>query len=107
MRINEARRYVLTLPGVTEEPHFHFSSFRVKGKIFATVPPEGKHLHVFVDADQRDQMLATEPPTYEKLRWGKKVVGLRIILSKARSGDVKELLKSAWQRRAPKSLVRA
>ena len=104
MRVNEVRRFALSLPETTEEPHFHFSSFRVKGKIFATVPPDEKHLHVFVDDEQRDLMVATEPQAYEKLWWGKKVVGLRVILAKAKSGDVKGLLQSAWQRKAPKSL---
>ena len=105
MRINEVRRFALSLPETTEEPHFHFSSFRVKGKIFATVPPDEKHLHVFVDDEKRDLMVATEPQAYEKLWWGKKVVGLRVILAKAKSGDVKGLLRSAWQSKAPKSLL--
>ena len=105
MRINEIRRFALSLPEATEEPHFHFSSFRVKGKIFATVPPDEKHLHVFVDDEKRDLMVATEPQAYEKLWWGKKVVGLRVILAKAKSGDVKGLLRSAWQSKAPKSLL--
>ena len=33
------REFALSLPGATEEPHFDMSSFRVQGKIFATVPP--------------------------------------------------------------------
>jgi predicted DNA-binding protein (MmcQ/YjbR family) len=33
-----AREFALSLPGTSEEPHFDMSSFRVKGKIFATVP---------------------------------------------------------------------
>jgi len=36
------------MPEVTEEPHFAYTSFRVKGKIFATAPPDGEHLHIFV-----------------------------------------------------------
>jgi hypothetical protein len=41
----EARRFALSLPEVTEEPHFDMSSFRVRGKIFVTVPPDGTRLH--------------------------------------------------------------
>jgi len=37
----EARRLALSLPEVTEQPHFDMASFRVRGKIFVTVPPEG------------------------------------------------------------------
>lgn len=54
LKIGQARRFALSLPEVTEEPHFDKSSFRVRGKIFATVPPGGRHLHVFVDEEQRD-----------------------------------------------------
>ena len=107
MKMATVRRFALSLPEVTEEPHFDKSSFRVAGRIFATVPPGGRSLHVFVNEDQRDLMVSAEPKTYERLWWGKKVVGLRVALSRARSGDVKELLQSAWQEKAPKGLLRS
>ena len=50
MELREARRFALSLPEATEEPHFDKASFRVRGRIFATVPPDGQHLHVLVDA---------------------------------------------------------
>lgn len=106
MKIAEVRRFALSLPGVTEAPHFDKSSFRVRGKIFATVPPGGSHLHVFVDEVPRERMTSVAPEAYEKLWWGEKVVGLRVVLSLAKSQDVKELLQSAWQLRAPKSVLR-
>jgi predicted DNA-binding protein (MmcQ/YjbR family) len=49
MNASQARRFALSLPGSTEAPHFEYPSFRVRGKLFATVPPDGRHLHVFVD----------------------------------------------------------
>ena len=107
MKMATVRRFALSLPEVTEEPHFDKSSFRVAGRIFTTVPPGGRSLHVFVGANERDRMVAAAPETYEKLWWGKKVVGLRVALSRARSGDVKELLQSAWQEKAPKGLLRS
>jgi hypothetical protein len=107
VKIAAVRRFALSLPEVTEEPHFAMSSFRVKGRIFATLPPDGRYLHVFVDEEQRDLMVSVAPETYERLWWGKKVVGLRVALSAAKPQDVKELLSSAWQRRAPRSLVRS
>jgi hypothetical protein len=107
VNIDAVRRYALSLPGVTEAPHFEKSSFRVGGRIFATVPPGGRYLHVLVDADERDRMSAAAPEACEKLWWGKKVVGLRVTLPRARSEDVKELVRSAWLQKAPRSLVRA
>lgn len=101
----EARKFALSLPETTEEPHHDFTSFRVKGKIFATVPPAGAHLHVFVDDELREQMVATDPATFEKLWWGEKVVGLRIKLATASKARVTALLEAAWTRRAPKRLA--
>jgi hypothetical protein len=36
--LGKARSLALALPGVTEEDHHGITSFRVDGKIFATVP---------------------------------------------------------------------
>ncbi|MDR7466128.1 MAG: MmcQ/YjbR family DNA-binding protein [Armatimonadota bacterium] len=60
MKIDRVRRFALSLPEATEEPHSDKSSFRVKGKIFATVPPDGRHLHVFVDEEHQDLMVSVE-----------------------------------------------
>lgn len=107
MKIAEIRRAALALAEVTEEPHFNYSSFRVKGKIFVTVPPEQTHIHVFVGDDDREQALAMHPESVEKLLWGGKVVGLRIALASAQPAVVKALVRQAWARKAPKALVAA
>ena len=104
MKLAQVRRFAMSLPDVTEEPHFNYSSFRVRGKIFATVPPEGEHLHVFVSEQEREIALALEPAFIEKLHWGVRVVGLRIALAKAKPRVVNKLVAEAWSRRVPKSL---
>ncbi|GHE26820.1 MmcQ/YjbR family DNA-binding protein [Vulcaniibacterium thermophilum] len=104
MRVEQLRAYALSLPAATEEPHFQYSSFRVKGRIFATVTPDQKFAHIFVDDEQRDRAVALHPEVVEPLRWGRKVVGVRVALAKARVGFVQELVRSAWARKAPKSL---
>jgi len=103
MKLAAARRFALSLAETTEEPHFHFASFRVRGKIYATVPPGETHLHVFVDEPDRERYLAMFPDAYEPLLWGKKVMGLRVTLAAAREPDVRDLLAAAWRRRAPKT----
>jgi hypothetical protein len=90
---------------VTEEPHFEYTSFRVKGKIFATAPPNGEHVHIFVAEEDREPVLMTAPDVCEKLLWGGKVRGLRVALGKAKKLLVTELLKKAWLHKAPKTLV--
>ena len=105
LNIEEVRRFALSLPEASEEPHHDLSSFRVRGKIFATVPPDGKHLHIFVDEQRREPVVASEPATFQKLLWGEKVVGLRVVLATARPATVNDLLYSAWCRKAPKRLI--
>ena len=107
LKLQQVQRFAMSLPSVTEEPHFNYSSFRVGGKIFATVPPEGQHLHVFVEEEQRQVALVLEPKSAEKLLWGKKVVGLRITLAEAKVSFVEQLLQQAWSRKAPKRLLAA
>ena len=70
MKIETVRNFALSLE-TTEEPHFDKSSFRVKGKIFATVPPGGRHLHVHVDPAERAALLESEPGIYEPIGRGK------------------------------------
>jgi hypothetical protein len=105
MKISQVRRFALALPEATEAPHFDYVSFRVRGKIFATVPPDQKHLHVFVGDEEREEALAKDGGSVEKLFWGAKVVGLRITLSKARPEVVTDLLRHAWLRKAPKKIA--
>jgi hypothetical protein len=105
MTIDDVRRLALALPEVTEEPHFQMSSFRIRGKIFATVPPDNEYLHLFVAELERETMITLHPNTFEKLWWGKKVAGLRARLATAAEPDVQRLLRSAWQLKAPRKLV--
>jgi hypothetical protein len=105
MTLAQIRRHALSLPGVTEEPHFDRTSFRVKGKIFVTARPADLHIHVFVPDQHREPALAMYPEHLSKLLWGGKVVGLRIELSMVLPGVAKDLVTSAWEAKAPKSLL--
>jgi YjbR len=105
MRLAVVRKFVFTLPEVTEEPHFHLTSFRVRGKIFVTVPPEDTHLHVFVEDVLREAALAAHPDFIEKLLWGKRVAGLRIALPTARPDVVENLVRAAWEGKRGKSAL--
>ncbi|AKJ30173.1 MmcQ/YjbR family DNA-binding protein [Caldimonas brevitalea] len=107
MKFAEVRRHAMALPEVTEEPHHQYSSFRVRGKIFVTVPPDKEHLHIFVDEPHREQALALYPEFLEKVMWGGKVVGVRASLPSASPSVIRTLVRQAWQYKAPKSLVAA
>jgi len=97
VKLAAVRKFAMALPEVTEEPHFHLASFRVRGKIFVTAPPEETHIHVFVDDALRGPALAVHPDFVEPLLWGGKVRGLRIALAAATPAVVENLIRAAWE----------
>jgi YjbR len=74
MSLEDASAFALSLPEATEEPHFDMSSFRVRGKIFATVPPDGTCVHVFVDEQEIAASVSEDPAAFEPLLWGRQCV---------------------------------
>ena len=105
MKLEEARAFALSLPETSEAPHHRMSSFRVRGKIFATVPVDGEHLHVFVDELETHAAAAENPRAFAELWWGKRLAGVRVNLRAADSELVLDLLEEAWRRKAPASLA--
>ncbi len=104
MKLDDARRFAQSLPGTTEEPHFEKMSWRVVRKIFATIPPEGDRLHIFVDEAETRASVEEDPIAFEELWWGKKLVGLKVNLASAEVDRIEELLEDAWGQRAPSRL---
>ena len=109
MRLADARKFALSLPGTTEEPHFAAGSFRVRGKIFATIPPGGKQLRIFLEGDEVQALIAEEPATYEPVVWGKRVVAgaVCVNLAAAKTTVERELLEEAWRLRAAMRAIAA
>lgn len=103
MKIAQVREFALSLPEVTEEPHFDYSSFRVRKKIFVTVPPEEDRIHVFVSGETLEEALEAEPGIVEELYWGKKLLGVRIWIARAGVRFVRDLIRAAYREKAPKS----
>lgn len=102
MNIVDVRTFALSLPEATEAPHFHYASFRVRGKIFVTVPPEETRIHVFLPDPEREIALTLYAAFVEKLLWGGKVVGVRVRLNDAEPDAVQQLIRQAWIAKAPK-----
>ena len=80
-------------------------SFRVRGKIFATVPDD-THLRVMVDEMEIRAAVAENPNACQEFYWGKRLACVVVDLGTARRALVGNLLSEAWARKAPKTLVR-
>lgn len=105
MRASDFRRLALALPDAVEADHHGFPSFRVGGKIFATLP-KTTHAHVLVDSDTIERALDVAPQACSEVWWGKKLCGVRIELAAADRALVEPLLAVAWRARAPKRSLR-
>ena len=103
MDVKRVRKSAMALPEVAEQEHFGNPSFRVRGKIFATVPDE-RHVNVMIDPFDVDAAIRAAPESSEELFWGKELRGVRVELAKASPRMVEQLLREAWKRKAPKRL---
>ena len=106
MKLDEVRKVALALPDTTEEPHHRFGSFRVRGKIFATIPPGDEWLHIFLPDQRRELALAMDPEFLEPIHWGNKVLGVRARLASARKATVLSLVRQAYAFKAASSAAK-
>ena len=102
----DARTLALALPGATQEDHHGRPSFRVHGKIFATLWTE-EALNVMPGEERILGAVAEAPQWCSKVHWGGRVAAVRVQLALADRELVVDLLAEAWTRRAPRRLVRA
>jgi hypothetical protein len=100
---DEARRLALALPGAVEADHHGRPSFRVGGKIFATLWDAG-HLNAMLDEPGILTAVAANPETCAEVWWGKRLSAVRVTLAGAESALVADLLADAWEAKAPEKL---
>jgi hypothetical protein len=109
MDAEEVRTIALSLPETVEQPHFDSASFRVRGRIFVTLPAGGERAHVFVGEHDVHAAVAERPAFCAELWWGRKLSGVLVHLAGADPGVdadlVAELVIEAWRRKAPKRLA--
>ena len=100
MKADEARQLALSLPGAAEQKHHGRPSFRVAGKIFATLWDE-RHMNVMLD--RPGILTAVEDHDWCAERWwGKRLAAVEVDLERADPAALAELLADAWEGKAPK-----
>jgi hypothetical protein len=103
--LNELRYLALSFPDTSEDDHHDRPSFRVCGKIFATLPDD-QHMNVMLDAQQVRDALSLPSGACVELWSGDHVAGVTIDLAGADLDLLTTLLTSAWRRKAPAALAR-
>lgn len=102
--LEDARRLALALPEAVEQDHHGRPSFRVGGKIFAT-QWDDEHMNVMLDESGILTATHDEPTTCEPVRWGKRLAAVRVDLRRASPELLSELLRDAWETKAPRRIV--
>jgi hypothetical protein len=105
MTTDDARRLALAMPEAIEQDHHGRPSFRVSGRIFATLWDED-HMNVMVDEPGILTAVQAHPDVCAEVMWGKRLAAVRVTLSAADPALLTDLLADAWERKAPARLAR-
>jgi hypothetical protein len=103
VRPEEARALALALPDAVEQDHHGRPSFRVGGKIFATLWSE-ERMNVMLDEGGIRTAVEETPAVCSEVWWGKRLSAVAVSLRRADACLLRELLADAWEHRTGKRL---
>jgi len=100
------RKLALALPETEEKSHFGQPDFRVKGKIFAGLSPDGKRGTLKLEPEVQSMVVGAKPRVFFPAAgaWGRKG-WTHVELARVSIAELKELMVAAWRLTAPKRLV--
>ncbi len=99
----EVRAEALSLPEAVEQDHHGRPSFRVDGRIFATLWSDGQ-MNVMLDESGIRTAVETAPGACREIRWGKRLAAVGVSLADVDRAFLRELLADAWEGKAPARL---
>jgi len=101
---DEARTLALSLPEAVEMDHHGRPSFRIGGKIFATLWND-QRMNVMLDEGGIRTAVESAPDACEEVWWGKRLTAVGVSLPLTDPDSLSELLADAWEYKAPKRLL--
>lgn len=107
MTPDEFRQLALTFPEAEEGSHMGHPDFRVGGKIFATIAPDGERGMVKLTPEQQASLVRTDPESFEPASgaWGRNGSTM-LTFANADEDTVGNALSMAWKNTAPKALLK-
>ena len=96
----QARSLALRLPGAVEQDHHGRPSFRIAGKIFATLW-DAQHVNVMLDSDGILTAVQADPDTCAERCWDRRLAAVSVNLARVSPDALLELLSDAWEAQAP------
>ena len=100
----DARRLALAMPEATENSHFHKPDFRVRNRIFMTLPMPGRAV-LKLTPDQQEMLVSAEPAMFAAVEggWGRQG-WTAVNLSAIDEITFRGALRTAWLNVAPPAL---
>lgn len=95
---DEARADALALPAAVEQDHHGKPSFRVGGRIFATLW-SGERMNVMLDEGGIRTAVSAAPGACQEVWWGKRLTAVGVDLTSVERAFLRELLTDAWEER--------
>jgi hypothetical protein len=108
MTLKDFRHLALTFPESTEGSHMGHPDFRVRNKIFATIPDAKKQRGmVKLTPEQQLDFVGDAPEIFEPVQGGWGLRGATYVnLKPAKKDQVRLALTAAWLNTAPKPLAK-
>jgi hypothetical protein len=98
MTSDDARRIALALDDTIEQDHHGRPSFRVGGRIFATLW-DAEQMNVMLDEPGILTAVQAHPNACAEVHWGKRLAAVRVDLRTADHRLLAGLLEDAWERK--------
>ena len=113
MTIDELRSFCLALPGTHEKEtwgdaeHAGDVTFRVKDKIYLITGQEGGSASIRTDKAQQTDLLAAFPEAISMAPYVGRFGWVNVRLDDLDPAIIEDIIRSAWSRTAPRSVVAA
>jgi len=105
MTPNDFRNLALELPGTTESEHMDHPDFRVSGKIFATLLPDGAQGMVMLTTEEQKSFVSyAKVFVPAKGAWGRRGC-TQVLLKAVKASVLRNAITSAWRNKASRKLV--
>lgn len=105
---DDVREIALSLPETTEKIAWSMPTFRVAGKMFATLPEDETSMAVRCPREERQELVLAEPEKFWIADHEASFAWVRVRLAALEDmGELRDILVDSWQQAAPPRLLEA
>ncbi|MEZ3182291.1 MmcQ/YjbR family DNA-binding protein [Streptomyces pimonensis] len=104
----DVRRIALSLPDTTEKVAWSMPTFRVAGRMFATLPEDETSVAVRCPKEERDELALAEPEKFWIADHEAQFAWVRVRLAALEGeGELRDILADSWRQAALPRLLEA